>query len=255
VEHSPQMRARRTSLTISATLGSLGALVLAGAAQASPILWTGSQGALAASAQFDVSGTDLVITLANTSTGDVMAPADVLTSVFFNVSGSPLSLTPASAIVPAGSIVLFGTTDTGNGVGGEWAYKSGLSGGPKGRSYGISSAGLNLFGPGDRFPGNNLAGPTSVGGVDYGITSPGDNPATGNSQVTGSNPLIMNSVVFHLSGLPSGFDLTRVGGVTFQYGESLSEPSTPATVVPSPGALCALAAAGLTGLIRRRRAV
>src|SRR5262249_38071850 len=142
----------------------------------------------------------------NTSDGDVLMPVDVLTAVFFDVSGPALSLTPTSAVLNGGSTVFFGTTDPGNVVGGEWAYKGGLVGEPAGDHYGISSTGINLFGPGDRFPGNNLQGPDSPDGLQYGITSAGDNPATGNSPVTGDNALIQNSVVFHLSGLPAGFD-------------------------------------------------
>lgn len=217
-------------------------------ASANPITFTASQGNLAASATFDTSGTDLVVTLSNTSLVDVLAPANVLTGLFFDVSGSPLGLTPASAVVPAGSMVLFGGTDPGGAVGGEWAYRAALAGAPHGAAYGISSSGFNLFGPPDVFPGTNLNGPVSPNGLNYGITSVGDDPVTGNAAVTGGEPLIQYSVVFHLSGLPAGFDPSAaISNVSFQYGTDLSEPN-----IPAPGSLACLAAAVLVAARRRR---
>jgi hypothetical protein len=232
----------------------LGALAAAPAG-ASPVTWAGSTTTLSAAADFAVSGSDLVVTLTNTSSHDVLVPAEVLTAVFFDVSATTLILSPQSATVPAGSAVLFGSAEPGGGVGGEWAYRSGLSGAPGSMAYGISSSGFGLFGPGDRFPGVNLSGSANPGGLDYGILSAGDNPSTGNAPVTGHNgPLIQNQVVFHLGGLPPGFDpFTRITGVTFQYGTSASEPSFPGTVVPSPGSVALLLAGGIL-CSRRRRA-
>src|SRR5262249_35125939 len=134
--------------------------------------------------------------------------SEILTAVFFEISGPLITLTPAtgSAIVPVGSSVLFGGTDPGGVVGGEWGYAGGIGGSsPNGARYGISSSGFGIFGAAN-FPGSNLSGPTALNGVDYGITSAGDNPLTGQSAVTGSNPLIHNTVVFTLPGLPGGFD-------------------------------------------------
>jgi hypothetical protein len=86
--------------------------------------------------------------------------------------------------------------------------------------------------------------------MDYGLLSAGDDPTTGNTPVTGGNPLIHDSVVFTLTGLPSGFDPSRdIGNITFQYGTSLSEPNIH---VPGPGAWLAFAAAGFLGARRRR---
>jgi hypothetical protein len=196
--------------------------------------WTGTSGNLSASATFETSGQNLVVTLVNTSTHDVLAPGDVLTAVFFDIDPTA-SLTRVSAVLGTGSSVLFGGTDPGNVVGGEWAYDSGLSGAPGNAVLGISSAGFDLFGPGDRFPGNNLQGPDSPDGVQYGITSQGDNPLTGNGGITGQ-ALIQNSVVFTL-GLPANYTLQGIDNVTFQYGTALDETSIPG--VPEPTTMIA----------------
>ena len=201
---------------------------------ATPITFEGAVGNLRASASFEVVGSQLLITLTNSSTNDVLLPSEVLTAVFFDIEGQPV-LTPISAVVAPGSVVWFGPTGPGGSVGGEWAYRSGLAGAAGGGRYGISSAGFGLFGSGDRFPGDNLQGPDSPNGLQYGITSGGDNPATGNAPVTGDHALIRNAVVFSL-GLPAGFgpDLS-VGNVWMQYGTALNDPQFPADPAPEPG--------------------
>jgi hypothetical protein len=205
----------------------------AGQAVALPITYSGSStnpdggATLNATVTFDVSGTNLMVTLTNTSTQDVTRPSDVLTAVFFDITPN-MALTRDSAVVAPGSTVLFGGTDPGGVVGGEWAYKDSLSGAPANAALGISSVGVDIFGPGDLFPGNNLQGPTSPDGLQYGITSAGDDPTTGNAPVTGDHALIKNSVIFTLGGVPVSFDpSTQISNVVFQYGTDLSEPSFP----------------------------
>lgn len=233
------------------TLSMLTILVMTGVAMAAPVTFTGTLGSLASSATFDTSGNNLVVTLTNISTADVLIPSDVLTAVFFD---SGATLTPQSALLNAGSTVFFGSDGGGN-VGGEWAYGSGLAGAPGGATQGISSSGFGLFGAGN-FNGPDLEPPAAVDGVQYGITSAGDNPATGNAAVTGNNALIQNSVVFTLSGLPAGFDpFASISHVSFQYGTALTEPNIPPDV-PEPG-FYGILMAGLSGLVfmswRRRK--
>jgi hypothetical protein len=242
----------------------LSAGLLAAQAHAGPITFTGNSGSYAASAEFSVSGGNLLVKLTNSSTADVLVPADVLTSVFFRIAGNP-ALTPVSALLTAGSSVIFGPDGGGN-VGGEWAYASGLAGAPGGANAGISSSGLGLFGSGN-FNGVNLQGPIAVNGMQYGIVSAGDNSATGNEPVTGTNAFIKNSVEFTLSGLLPGFDPSvAISNVSFQYGTALLEANVPGVpvvldgpgpggnVLPVPGGLPLLGTAVLAlGFIRRRR--
>jgi hypothetical protein len=132
-------------------------------------------------------------------------------------------------------------------VGGEWAYKNGLSGAPQGANAGISSAGFSdTFGTADLFPGPNLAGPLGPDGIQYGILSAGDNTATGNLHIFGG--LIKNSVTFQLSGATAD-DFASIKDVSFQYGRNLTD--TNLVAVPEP-ASALLVAAGLVALGARR---
>lgn len=221
----------------------------AGSAGAGMLVAGASSGNLAAEARFEAVGGDLVITLANTSTFDVLVPADILTGVYFNVSDAPITLSRVSVLVAGGSSVInVASQPVGGIVGGEFGYREGLLG-PRGTAYGVSSSGLGLFGPGDVFAGGNLLGPDDPNGSQYGITSVGDNIATANGGA--STALIKHAVVITLSGLPSGFDPeARIRDVNFQYGTSLTEPNL---LVPTPGSLSLIGAGALLALKRRRR--
>lgn len=232
-------------------LGSLllGAVVMP--VSAAMVTFTGSGGTRTAAVTFAQSspGGNLTVQLTNTSTADVLVPIDVLTAVFFRLSGSP-SLTPVSAILAGGSTVFYDPQGQppGGVVGGEWAY---VPAAPP-TVGGISSSGLGVFGPGNLFPGPDLQTPTSPDGLQYGLLSAGDNTATGNTPITNSGGLINNSVLFTLAA--SGFTLTEnsVSNVVFQYGTDLGEPSFIGTVVPLPAAAWLLATGLLSmGLLRR----
>ena len=236
-------------------LAAILALAMPFTAQAASITISGSSGNLAASVTFDHNEATnvLTVTLTNTSLSDVLVPADVLTAVLFELTGGA-TLDPVSALLGAGSTVLFDSQGqpAGGNVGGEWEYNT----------SGISSAGFGLFGDGN-FNGPDLDPPDGVNGLNYGITSAGDNPLTGNSAVTGGGneqPLIKNSVVFTLNVDETNgeFFLNNITGVSFQYGTNLTEPNftTNDITLPDGGmtlSLLGLALGGL-GLVARRRA-
>jgi hypothetical protein len=211
-------------------------------------------GNLSASADFfrgDGAGNsidELMVVLTNTSPYDVLVQRHVLTGMFFDINVGPL--TPVSAMVGGGSSVFYGSSGGGN-VGGEWAYDGGLSGAPNGATSGISSAGFGLFGS-PNFNGPDLAPPPAIDGLNYGITSAGDNLATGQAAVTGSVPLIQNSVTFRLAGLGDG--LVSISNVSFQYGTTLNDFNV-TNEVPEPLSLFCLSAglATCAGAFRRRR--
>ncbi len=234
-----------------------GTLLFAQPALAGSISFAFTSGSRSASVEFTRSGSDLLVELTNTSLADVLVPTDVLTAVFFQVDGDP-ALTRVSALVPAGNSVLVGgsgsdVTPSGGVVGGEWAYANGISN-PAGFNEGISSTGLSDFGSGNLFPGDNLQGPASPDGLQYGITSAGDDLSTGNGGVSGQN-LIKNSVVFTLAGF-SGEPDALITAARFLYGTSLSEPQfngTPSIIVPEPSVFV-LALSGIAAaLVWRRR--
>jgi hypothetical protein len=240
--------------------GALAAILfglLTTATEGASVVFAGSSGTCHASVTFEQVGLSLQVTLVNTSLDDVLLPPDVLTAVFFTLSDDP-TLTPVSAVISSNSTVLFGGTGPGGVVGGEWAYKNHLSGAPLDADEGISSSGLGLFGPSNRFPGSNLQGPANPDGLQYGITSAGDNPATGNGPVTGGNALIKNGVVFTLSGLPANYALgvSSISNVSFQYGTAASEPNMAGTapdLIPEPSSWALVIGSLLTLVCFRRR--
>jgi len=248
-------------------LSTLSLLTLAGALSlpATPLTFTGSDSSgRSASVSFDISGNQLLVTLTNTATpltaGASVVPTDILTAVFFNIPGVA-SLNRVSATVTSGSYIV-GCTGVGCGsvtnVGGEWAYAAGLS--QYSANMGISSTGVGLFGSGDLFdinPSSNLQGPASPDGVQYGIAPAGYTNAMGNGGLSG-NGIIVKSVSFALSGLPTNFSTSSISNVTFQYGTALNEPSVPGTPgggggqVPEPATLGAMGA-GLVALALFKR--
>lgn len=234
------MKTQRTGLRIRLLV--ILAAGLCATAGATSITYSGSSGIRSAEVVFDLTGTNLTVTLTNTSVYDVLVPDQVLTAVFFDYSGP--ALTPVSALVSVGSTVAFGPSNGGN-VGGEWAYAEIVNPISPGDS-GISSSGFGLFGAGN-FDGPDLQNPASVDGLQYGLTSAGDDLTTGNAAVTGQFALIKNSAQMVLT-TASGFQLSDITNVSFQYGTALSDPNVP---VPEPASL-ALVVMGLIGFVVHR---
>ena len=249
MEESPRIAGSEEepmSTRFSKSVSALGCVLWLASAALADVSFSASEGNLAASANFSASGPTLTITLTNTSAFDVLVPADVLTALFFDCDGPALNLTPVSAILNGGSVVHFDAPPPAGNVGGEWEWEESFSNpAPQGAAYGISSSGFTLFGSGEMFGPGDLDPPTNVDGLNYGITSAGDNTATGNAPVTGGVPLIQNSVVFTLTGLPGDFDESCINNVNWQYGTGLDEPN-----IPEPAAVILLSLGALA--LRRR---
>lgn len=214
----------------------------------------GQAGDLAAQATFSTSGNQLLIHLQNTAAEGANVNADVLTGLFFELSGvAPLT---------AGTIALDGSSFYVNGTGSNlpshWAFRpdiaeQGLPG------YGLACAGYGVFGA------QNAFGPAQgndIDGLDYGLVSSLGPDATGG--LGNNGPHIQNGVNIVLNGWLEGL---TINSVRFQYGTSLNEPwitvdrnggSNHGGEVPEPG-LLALFGAGSVGSVltavraRRRR--
>jgi hypothetical protein len=226
-------------------------LAWGGQASASAITYSGSSGNLAAAVTFSLTGNNLTVTLSNTSLSDVKVPQDVLLAVWFDATHS---LSPVSASLNGSSVFYGSLTNVGDG----WGYYSALAGGGHGMNNGITAAGFGIGGGHSNFSGAH----NSLGGLNYGLLSAGDNPATGNTGVKGHGPLINDSVQFTLTA-GSGFNLSELGNtVVFQYGTSLNEPSFSGTLqtsetgppspTPEPGTLLMVGSGmlGMAGVLR-----
>jgi hypothetical protein len=170
----------------------------------------------------------LTVTLTNTGPG-ASVPSDILTSVFWDYAGSPLtnlSLFSANAPTVIKNNVTTGTNINLTKVGGntvEWGFAkttatSGLGGAsgvanPVTQHYGLGTAGFGIS------PGFGLSGGQQF---NYGIITGYD---SSNPAVSGGT-FVKNFATFVLSGLPTGFDVKKISNIRFQYGTALNEPST-----------------------------
>ncbi len=215
---------------------------------------------LKASATFVVSNLELIVTLSNLGTADPQSPADILTGVFFEISGDP-HLTPISATVGGSSTIIGHRMPLGfNGnIGGEWAYKNDLPYlGANGKdNEGISSTKLSWFKKKDLFPGGKIKGSSPLSGAQFGLTTL-DDLMSNNQGGIKNKALVQNTVVFVFEGLPSNFTVNDISAVTFQYGTSIKKGLDVSGLmvhqIPEPSAL-SLVAVGLFGtlaLIRTR---
>ena len=181
-------------------------------------MYTGVSGSLSAEALFELmpgAGT-VTVTLINTAgpSGQKLVPADVLTAVFFNLTGGAV-VAPFSA---ASQPILPAKDAPAGPAGAFWQYKTNLA--LHGADSGISSTGLGVFQPDGNFDCG--AGCGKLNGLDYGIVPASYDRGEGNAGVE-SVPLIRYSAVFTLTGtVPEN---AGVDNVWFQYGTALDEPN------------------------------
>ncbi len=227
-----------------------------------------SGGTRAGEATFGLDGNgDLTILLENTSQFDTTIPTELLTGVYFRIAGFTGELTrlgvfltdlsddsndpnddPVLFAVPGPNNHVLGYEESPAGrVGGEWGYRNGMSGVPGGADQVVAAVGLeDLLGGDHIFPGDNLSGNDPPNGMAYGMVSEGNVYNSGNTAVTGDNPLINSDVLITLGGLPTGFQLSDIGAVMFNYGTDFSP-------IPAPGAVVlAVMGFGMIGWVKRR---
>lgn len=235
-------------------LAALALILISGRAEAASLLFTGSSGTLSASAMFELTPGDetgtVTVTLTNAAgpSSQALVPADLLTAVYFNLTGGA-AVTPFSAVVPVGQKIL----PEGNDAGAFWQYKTNIENAAlRGAHSGISSTGLGIFGPKANF--GCSPGCQQLDGLNYGIVPKSYIRGDGNSSVE-AVPVIQYSAVFTLQGaVPQN---ASVDSVWFQYGTDLSEPSFgPGGEVPEPSPAilvgCGLLLAGLSQTLRKR---
>jgi hypothetical protein len=251
------MRNMSNHLT-SALAAALMLLSWAGSSRAD-LTYSGSSGALSASAVFSLSGSTLTVTLTNTSTTEVSEPTDVLTAVLFNTTHT---LIPVSATLPSGTTQWYPSSPLVN-PGDGWGYQAGFN--PSNATHNENSV-IAATGAFNNLGQTNFSGASNnLAGLAYGLLNQGfTDPPSPNTGVSGHGPLFSNSVKFTLTAA-TGFSLTELGdSVVFQYGTASNEtnyrsgpPTTGTTLQATPEpttlGLAALGALGFMGYGLRRR--
>jgi PEP-CTERM motif len=204
---------------------------------------------LSASAQFDLSGNTLTVTLTDTATSanSTYVPSDVLTAVYFGTT-SLAALTPETASLDGSTIISTDHTD----VGSNWEFLGGFS--PvRGLMNGISASGLTVFGQGNF---NNCAASSScnnLGGINWGLVPSFFPPSQGINGGFSGRALLDDRVQFTLNTMP-GFSLSSIDGVQFQWGTSDREFSaTGLGAAPEPSTLLLVGGGIAFAAVLRRR--
>jgi len=191
---------------------------------------------------FTVTGSTLTVSLKNTATAAVGDPTFVLSAVAFDIGNNTASLTPYSAKAATGSAIVDYTnlsTVYGDGLGGEWAYKSGLNG-ALGGHYGISSAGFGIFGPADLFDktDGNLSGPWSPDGIQLGLMPASQTTLSTSLDNSNGRIFVRSEAIFKLTGV--NFSASAIKNVNFQYGTASADANLDGGPVLGGGAVVPL---------------
>jgi hypothetical protein len=188
---------------------------------------------LSASAQFDLSGSTLTLTLTNTSisANNMYVPSDVLMAVYFGTT-SLTGLAPQTASLDGSTVVNPDGTD----VGSNWEFLGGFS--PvRGLVNGISASGLTVFGHGNF---NNCAASSTcnnLGGINWGLVPSFFPPPQGINGGVSGRTLVDDRLQFTLNTMPD-FSLASINNVQFQWGTSDTEFSATGTSsTPEPSTL------------------
>jgi hypothetical protein len=240
-------------------------LILASACVHAETIFNWSSGTHSGTATFSTQadaggGFDLVIAVTNTSGSQAGLVTDVVTALFFNLSGAPGALKMQSGTATDGLINAQGTTIVAGSVGanicapdspapgcsptqpGGWETRFNASGLLSGSDYGIGTAGLNIF---------NGNASTGVDGANYGVVSAAGIGA-GNTGFNNDKPYTFETGTFVLSGLTT--DQINITNVLANYGTSTDVNFAATTPTPEPATGLGLGSGLIAlGLLLRRK--
>jgi hypothetical protein len=215
-----------------------------------------------AAVEFEVSGTNLIVTLQETTQSyvEMVQPDDVLTGVAFRLDGvdttslaligadagssnvwlntTPVTLNSSGDTTDPSDLTIRGRPNPDTNLGPDGNLNTGLNGGWSAPLNFDAIDGIDgMLGNDSRnmalgtagFSNGNPSGdgifrdnPSSVGGLNYGLVGPGFSPGSGNNPVD-SNEVIQSSITFTLSNLPAGFLEENISEVWFQYGTDVGQ--------------------------------